>query len=124
MADALPRRHRFEPAWAFAAAAASLACALAGVALLPPGGLIEVAVVLASLTLPGWVAVGAVLATARASDAPPSPRLRAMLVLAAIALGALLATAIGLVLFAVYPVAGIAFAAACVIAIFCVDRAA
>jgi hypothetical protein len=124
MADAAPRRPRFDPGWAFGAAAASLACALTGVALLAPSGLVEIAVGLAALALPGWVAIGAVLANVRASDTPAPPRVRAMLILAAIALGALLAAAVGLLLYASYPIAGIAFAVACVLAIVGVDRAA
>jgi hypothetical protein len=124
MADATPsRRPRFEPGWAFGAAAASLACALTGVALLQPSQLVEIGVVLAAIALPGWVAVGAVLANNRASDAPPPARVRAMLILAAIALATLLAGSIALLLYASHSVAGIAFAVACAVAIVCVDRA-
>jgi hypothetical protein len=114
---------RFQPSLAFAASGASLACALAGIALMAPSNLVEYAVTLAAVATPGWIAVGLVLLARAAGVVRPTARSRAWLILASIALGLVSATMLGLLLHSVYPMATIAFTATCVIALFLVDRA-
>jgi hypothetical protein len=114
---------RFHPALAFAAAGASLACALAGIALMSPSSTVEIAVILAAIAVPGWLGVGIVLLTRTAGLVRPTARARAWLILVSIGLGLVSVTMLGMLLHSVYPMAAIAFAATCVVAVFLVDRA-
>jgi hypothetical protein len=114
---------RFHPSLAFAAAGASLACALAGIALMSPSSTVEIAVILAAIAVPGWLGVGIVLLTRTAGLVRPTARARAWLILVSIGLGLVSVTMLGMLLHSVYPMAAIAFAATCVVAVFLVDRA-
>ena len=82
MADEPSPTTRPDPTWAFGAAAASLACAFVGAHLLSTGAangtVSEVATILAAMALPGWLAVGVVLANVPANGAWPTARMRAL----------------------------------------------
>jgi hypothetical protein len=127
MTDASPSSLRFDPTWAFGAAAISLACAFVGSHLVSTDAthtlLAEIATGLAAIVIPGWLAVGVVLATVPANGAWPSPRARALTILAAIVLSLFGLAAIGLLLWLASHVVGIAFAVACALALVFLDRA-
>jgi hypothetical protein len=116
---------RFDPTWAFGAALASLACAFVGSYLhaTDNAALAEIATLLAAIVLPGWLAVGVVLATVPPDGAWPSPRARALTILAAIVLSLVGLVAIGLLLYLASRTVGIGFAVACLLALVFVDRA-
>jgi hypothetical protein len=118
---------RFDPTWAFGAAVASLACAFVGAHLVAThatdGSIAEIATLLAAIVLPGWLGVGVVLATVPPDGAWPSPRARALTILAAIVLTLLGLVAIGLLLYLASRTVGIGFAVACMLALAFVDRA-
>jgi hypothetical protein len=118
---------RFDPTWAFGAAAISLACALVGCHLVSTVAahsvLAEIATGLAAIVLPGWLAVGVVLATVPANGVWPSPRARALTILAAIVLTLPVLVSIALLFWLASHAVGIAFAVACGLALAFLDRA-
>ena len=127
MTDDPAATQRFDPTWAFGAAVVCLACALVGSHLVSTdatrGLLAELATGLAAISIPGWLAVGVVLATVAPNGTWPSPRARALTILAAIVLTLPGLVAIGLLLWLASHVVGIAFAVACGLALAFLDRA-
>jgi hypothetical protein len=118
---------RFDPTWAFGAAAVSLACAFIGAHLVSTNAtntpVAELATALAAIVLPGWLAVGVVLATVAPDGTWPSPRSRALTILAAIVLTLFGLVSIGILLTLASHPTGIAFVVACVLALVFLDRA-
>jgi hypothetical protein len=118
---------RFDPTWAFGAAAINLACAFVGSHLVSTNAtntpVAEIATLLAAIVLPGWLAVGVVLATVAPDGTWPSARSRALTILAAIVLALFGLVAIALLLFLASHRVGIAFGVACLLALVFLDRA-
>ena len=118
---------RFDPTWAFGAAAVSLACAFIGAHLVSTNAtntpVAEIAMALAAIVLPGWLAVGVVLAAVAPDGTWPSPRARALTILAAIVLALFGLVSIALLLYLASHATGIAFVVACVLALVFLDRA-
>lgn len=118
---------RFDPTWAFGAAAVSLACAFIGAHLVSTNAtntlVAEIATGLAAIVLPGWLAVGVVLAMVAPDGSWPSTRSRALTILAAIVLALLGLASVGLLLYLASHATGIAFVVACVLALTFLDRA-
>ena len=127
MTDASPSAARFDPTWAFGAAAVSLACAFVGAHLVSTNAtntlLAEIATGLAAIVLPGWLAVGVVLASVAPDGTWPSKRSRALTILAAIVLSLFGLVAIALLLYLASHAVGIAFGVACLLALVFLDRA-
>ena len=127
MTDAPSPAARFDPTWAFGAAAVSLACAFIGSHLVSTNAtntpVAEIATVLAAIVLPGWLAVGVVLASVAPDGTWPSKRSRALTILASIVLSLLGLVAIALLLYLASHTVGIAFGVACVLALVFLDRA-
>jgi hypothetical protein len=118
---------RFDPTWAFGAAAVSLACAFIGAHLVSTNAtntlVAEIATGLAAIVLPGWLAVGVVLATVAPDGTWPNARARALTILAAIVLALLGLASVTLLLYLASHATGIAFGVACVLALVFLDRA-
>jgi hypothetical protein len=127
MTDPTPAAARFDPTWAFGAAAVSLACAFVGAHLVSTtyaGSLLaQVATVLAAIVLPGWLAVGVVLASVAPNGTWPSPRARALTLLASILLALFGLTAIALLLWLASVTVGASFVFACVAALVFLNKA-
>jgi hypothetical protein len=127
MTDPTPAAARFDPTWAFGAAAVSLACAFVGAHLVSTtfadSLLAQVATVLAAIVLPGWLAVGVVLASVAPNGTWPSPRARALTLLASILLALFGLTAIALLLWLASVTVGASFVFACVAALVFLNKA-
>jgi hypothetical protein len=119
---------RFDPTWAFGAAAASLACAFVGAHLLSTHATphllpATIATVLASVVLPGWLAVGVVLAQVAPNGAWPTPRARALTILASILLALLGLASIAILLWLASTLLGACFVVACLAALGFLNKA-
>ena len=127
MTDPTAAATRFDPTWAFGAAAVSLACAFVGAHLVATtfaeSRLAQVATILAAIVLPGWLAVGVVLASVAPNGMWPSPRARALTILAAIVLALLGLTAIALLIWLASRIAGAGFVLSCVAALVFLNKA-
>jgi hypothetical protein len=119
---------RFDPTWAFGGAAASLACAFVGAHLVSTNAspsllLATIATVLASIVVPGWLAVGVVLAQVAPNGAWPTPRARALTILAAIVLALFGLSSIAILLWLASTTVGASFVFACVVALVFLNKA-
>jgi hypothetical protein len=127
MTDPTPAAARFDPTWAFGAAAVSLACVFVGAHLVTTNAantlLAEIATTLASIVLPGWLAVGVVLASVAPNGTWPSPRARALTILAAIVLALFGLSAIALLIWLASRTAGASFVFACAAALVFLNKA-
>jgi hypothetical protein len=127
MTDPSPAATRFDPTWAFGAAAASLACVFVGAHLVSTtfaGSLLaQLATILAAIVLPGWLAVGVVLASVAPNGTWPSPRARALTLLASILLALFGLTSIALLLWLASVTVGACFVFACVASLVFLNKA-
>jgi hypothetical protein len=122
-APAAPARPRFEPGWAFAAAAFAFV-----VFLVAQGGETapawrDAASLLAAFAMPGWVAVGILLVNRPAGDDRRAVRTRALTTLTATLMAVALAGAVFALLYTIRPLAAWVFLGSALVMVFWVDRA-